>query len=233
MGSTRLPGKALTMIKGKPMLDRVLQRVRGARSVDATVVATTSQSQDDAIVEFCRMNECDFFRGSEDDVLDRYRMAAREFEADVVVRITSDCPLMDPAVIDKTVTAFLDAQPPIDYAANTLEPRTFPRGLDVEVMSRSALGKAWKEDKDPVSREHVTPYIYRHPESFALYRVQNDRDVSRFRWTVDTPEDLAFMEEVYQSFDDDDFGQSEVLSLLEKRPELTRINAGVQQKSIK
>jgi len=100
-------------------------------------------------------------------------------------------------------------------------------------MSCSALEKAWKEDKDPASREHVTPYIYRHPESFALHRVQNDRDASRFRWTVDTPEDLTFVEEVYQSFDDDDFGQSEVLSLLEKRPELTRINADVQQKSIK
>jgi spore coat polysaccharide biosynthesis protein SpsF len=232
MGSTRLPGKALTMIKGKAMLDHVLRRVRNARSIDAIAVATTIARQDDAIVDFCRERNCVVFRGSETDVLDRYRMAAQEAHAGVIVRITSDCPLMDPAAIDATTSAYFAGATNLDYASNTLEPRTFPRGLDVEVMSRTALERAWTEDKDPASREHVTPYMYRHPEIFSLRRVENDRDLHRLRWTVDTPADLAFVEEVYKSFDSEDFGQSEVVALLERRPEIALINAGVQQKSL-
>lgn len=233
MGSTRLPGKALTPIEGKPMLEHVLRRVRRARSIDAAVVATTTSKRDDAIVEFCREKGYQVYRGSEDDVLDRYRNTADQFGADIVVRITSDCPLMDPAIIDKTVAAFLDSKPPVDYAANVLEPRTYPRGLDVEVMSRTALEKAWTDDKDPKSREHVTPYIYRHPDRFELRRVTNDRDLSAMRWTVDTDADLAFVREVYEGFANDEFGQSEVLALLESRPELSLINADVQQKTLK
>jgi spore coat polysaccharide biosynthesis protein SpsF len=150
-----------------------------------------------------------------------------------VVRITSDCPLMDPSTIDKTVDRYFGGPSRVDYAANILEPRTFPRGLDVEVMSGAALEKAWTEDGDPASREHVTPYIYHHPELFSLLRVENDRDLSAMRWTVDTPADLVFVEAVYQSFDGDEFGQSDVLGLLAKRPELARINADVQQKPFK
>jgi spore coat polysaccharide biosynthesis protein SpsF len=232
MGSTRLPGKALTRIKGKAMLEHVLTRVRRARSIDTTVVATTTAPQDDPIVEFCREKTCPVFRGEEDDVLDRYRMAARAFDARVVVRITSDCPLIDPTVIDLATEAFLEGAPSVDYASNTLAPLTFPRGLDVEVISRAALEKAWIGDTESASREHVTPYIYRHPELFALRRVENDRDLSRMRWTVDTPADLAFVEAVYDSFDEEDFGLPEIVSLLTRRPELELINAGVRQKSI-
>jgi spore coat polysaccharide biosynthesis protein SpsF len=232
MGSTRLPGKALLPIKGKPMLERVVRRVGTARTIDETVVATTTEIRDDAIAEFCGRGLCTVFRGSEEDVLDRYMKAARAFDADVIVRITSDCPLIDQTSIDQTISCFLGSSPRVDYASNTLPPRTFPRGLDVEVMSREALEHAWREDHDLRSREHVTPYIYRHPESFTLLRVVNDQDRSGYRWTVDTPEDLAFVQAVYDSFESEDFGQSEIASLLAKRPELALLNAEIRQKPV-
>jgi spore coat polysaccharide biosynthesis protein SpsF len=232
MGSTRLPGKALIPIKGRPMLERVVTRVNTAHAIDETVVATTTEDRDDAIAELCSKGLCRVFRGSEEDVLDRYLMAARAFTADVIVRITSDCPLIDQASIDQTISCFLASNSKIDYASNTLPPRTFPRGLDVEVMGKDALERAWREDEDRRSREHVTPYIYRHPGAFRLLRVFNDQDRSAYRWTVDTPEDLAFVQAVYESFDSEDFSQADIAALLERRPELTLINAGIVQKSI-
>jgi spore coat polysaccharide biosynthesis protein SpsF len=149
-----------------------------------------------------------------------------------VVRITSDCPLIEPQVVDKVVNAFLERQPELNYASNTAPERTFPRGLDTEVMRFDALERAWREDDNPAWREHVTPYIRRHPELFESYGVLNDDDLSHMRWTVDTPEDLAFVRRIYEHFGHDKFSWCEVLTLLEKYPEWLAINRDIKQKHI-
>ena len=155
-------------------------------------------------------------RGSETDLLDRYLQAARAHDADVIVRVTSDCPLIDPEVIDRTVLAFQAGD--VEYASNTLEPRTYPRGLDVEVIARAALERAGREDRDPAWREHATPYIYRHPESFRLLRVAAEDDHADQRWSVDTPEDFALVERIYEAIGRDDFGWREALAVVEDHP---------------
>jgi spore coat polysaccharide biosynthesis protein SpsF len=232
MGSTRLPGKALASIGARPMLDWVARRVSRASLVDSIVVATTTDARDDSIVRFCDESGYTSFRGSEQDVLDRYWNAALASKADVIVRITSDCPLIDSEVIDLVIDRFLASGEEIDYAANTLEPRTYPRGLDVEVFSRAALERAWLEDTRPESREHVTPYIYLTPGRFRTLRVGGANDYSGHRWTVDTPEDLAFARAVYAEFPDGEFGYRDVLELLSLRPEVALLNAGVKQKAM-
>ena len=231
MGSTRLAGKVLEDLAGQPMLARAVNRTRRAKTLNSIVVATTKQPADDAIVGLCKERGWPFFRGSEEDVLDRYYQAALAFEADVVVRITSDCPLIEPEIIDRMVSEFLSYQPDVDYVSNSLK-RTFPRGLDVEVMSFDALKTVWQEDRDPASREHVTPYIRRHPEKFHIRNVANDTDYSYMRWTVDTIEDLAFVRKIYEHFQDDGFTWKEVLHLLEMHPEWLEINQHVQQKMV-
>jgi spore coat polysaccharide biosynthesis protein SpsF len=232
MGSTRLPGKVLLDLAGEPMLVRDINRLSRAETLDEVVVATTVEPADEAIVNLCQERGWPCFRGSEDDVLDRYYRAAQKYRADAVVRITSDCPLIEPQVVDQVVKAFLDRQPELDYASNTAPERTFPRGLDTEVMRFDALERAWREDDNPAWREHVTPYIRRHPERFETYGVLNDEDLSRMRWTVDTPEDLAFVRRIYEHFGHDQFSWHEVLALLDRHPEWLAINQSVEQKTI-
>ena len=231
IGSTRLPGKVLLDLAGEPMLARVVTRTHRATTLEKVVVATTTKPADDAIVEMCVARGWFYFRGSELDVLDRYYKAAMRHEADVVVRITSDCPLIEPDVVDWVAGEFLE-HGSLDYTSNTLSPRTFPRGLDVEVISFEALERAWHEDDNDTWREHVTPYIYRHPEKFSLRGVVDNSDHSSMRWTVDTPEDLAFMQRVYGYFGHDRFSWREVLGVLEQHPEWPEINRHVQQKVI-
>lgn len=231
-GSTRLPGKVLAELAGEPMLARVLRRLARATTVDMVVVATTDLPEDDVLAELCRVRCWPCFRGSGPDVLDRYHQAARAFAADLVVRITADCPFIDPEVVDRVVTAFLTAEPPPDYAANVLPPRSYPRGLDTEVLSTGALSRAWRADADPATREHVTQYIVRHPEDFTLLPVVHDEDLSALRWTVDTPEDLAFARRVYDHFGDDDFGWRDLLALLAQHPDWADVNRHVAQKPV-
>ena len=230
MGSSRLPGKVLQDIQGKSMLSRVAERVSRACSVHEVIVATTPLLQDDAIVQECRRWPVPVFRGSEEDVLDRYLRAARWTNADVVVRITSDCPLIDPEIVDKTVHAFLSQRP--DYASNVIR-RTYPRGLDTEVMMTEALERAWHGAGQVHHREHVTPYIYEHPEEFMLLSVCGEADYSEHRWTVDTAHDLEFVRAIYARFGHaEHFSWRDVLKLLEQEPELLEINRGVQQKAL-
>ncbi len=232
MGSTRLPGKVLQDLAGEPVLARCVARTLRAETLDEVVIATTVQSADEAIVQLCEERGWPWFRGSEDDVLDRYYQAAVAHRADAVVRITSDCPLIEPEIVDVVVREFQARQPGVDYVANTLPPRTFPRGLDVEVMSLKALERAWQEDQNPAWREHVTPYIYRNLQKFNLQTLSNDVDYSAMRWTVDTPEDLAFVRRIYDYFGRDNFNWREVLKLLEQHSEWLEINQAVQQKTI-
>jgi len=232
MGSTRLPGKVLLDLFGETVLDRTINRVRRAQTLDEVVVATTTEAADDVIAHLCAQRRWHCFRGNHHDVLDRYCQAAIAHQADIVVRLTSDCPLIEPTVIDWVVQAFLDRQPALDYAANTLPPRTFPRGLDTEVMSFDVLQCAWREDSNLAWREHVTPYIYRTPGRFRLYAVSNPVDYSSMRWTVDTDEDLAFARRIYEHFGHDNFSWHEVLSVLEQHSEWLRINQTVAQKIV-
>ena len=230
MGSTRLPGKVLLDLAGKPMLERVVNRVGRARRIDELVVATTTQPGDDRLAEFCGARAWPFFRGSESDVLDRYYHAARKFGAQTVVRITSDCPLIEPEMIDRVVAELEDGAS--DYACNILPRRTFPRGLDVEAFTFEALERSWREDTNPAWREHVTTYIQRHPELFRIRGVLNEVDYSSHRWTVDTPEDLELVRKIYHHFGHDDFSWHDVLKLLESHPAWSKINRHIEQKKV-
>jgi spore coat polysaccharide biosynthesis protein SpsF len=230
MGSTRLPGKVMLPLLGEPVLTRVVRRAARATTLDDVVVATTTLPEDDAIVTLASAEGWPIERGSETDLLERYLLAARSHGADVIVRVTSDCPLIDPEVIDATVLAFRSGG--VDYASNTLEPATWPRGLDVEVMSRAALERAGREDRDPAWREHVTPYLYRHPEVFRLLRVPAEDDHADQRWSIDTPEDYELVRRIYEAIGSDDFGWRTALAIVERHPSWSSLNRDVVQKIV-
>jgi spore coat polysaccharide biosynthesis protein SpsF len=230
VGSTRLPGKVLKDIGGQTMLARVVRRTQQAASLDEVVVATSFSATDVPIVTESTRLDVPVFRGDEEDVLDRFYQAAQIHNAQAVVRITSDCPLIDPSVIDKVVYAFMTTKP--DYACNTLE-RTYPRGLDTEIMSLNAFGRAWRGATDAYQRVHVTPYLYQNPHLFRLLSVTNPQDYSSYRWTVDTLEDLVFVREVYQRLGNDNrVGWQTVLRLLQRYPALVELNRRIQQKDL-
>lgn len=230
MGSTRLPGKVMLPLLGESVLSRVMRRAARARTLDEVVVATTTLPEDDAIVALAQAEGWPVERGSETDLLDRYLGAARTHGAEVIVRITSDCPLIDLEVIDRTVLAFRAGE--VDYASNMLEPTTYPIGLAVEVVARAALERAGREDRDPAWREHATPYIYRHPELFRLLRVPAEDDHTDQRWSVDTPEDYALVERIYETLGRDDFTWREALAVVEAHPSWAAINRHVVQKVV-
>jgi len=232
MGSTRLPGKVLTDIAGRTMLDRVLTRLERSVRVDEVVVATSTLAPDDAIVAAGAELGFRVVRGDALDVLSRYAVAARASEADVVVRVTSDCPFIDPDVVSSVVGALVDAPEPVDYAANTLEPRSYPRGLDCEVMTVAALLEADRLDDDPGTREHVTPFI-RDSGRYRLVAVAHPVDLSAIRWTVDTDEDLELARQMAAHFGGrDDVPWLELLRAWQERPAWQALNAQVEQKPV-
>jgi glutamate-1-semialdehyde aminotransferase/spore coat polysaccharide biosynthesis protein SpsF (cytidylyltransferase family) len=224
MNSSRLPGKVLADVAGRPMLWRVIQRVKKSALVQRVMVATSVHATDDAIAEFCRMHEIAFFRGSETDVLDRYYQAAQSCAAETIVRITGDCPLIDGAVVDKVVEQFFHSG--ADYAANTLL-STYPDGLDTEVFSFAALQSAWQNAALPAEREHVTPY-FRTSARFRIANVASDFDpaAGQMRWTVDEPRDLEFVRAIFARFKERAFTCHDVLRLLRQAPELSDFNDG-------
>ncbi len=230
MGSTRLPGKVLEDIGGRSMLARVIERAARSRYAHSVMVATTTLDRDDPIVRVCADLDVPVSRGSEDDVLDRYYRAACQANAGAVVRVTSDCPLLDPGVMDRVIGAFLEAKP--DYASNTVQ-RHYPRGLDTEVFTMAALETAWREATESHHRTHVTPYFYLSPDRFRVHLVTGQEDHSRHRWTVDTPEDLKLVREIYDRLGHDGgFTWTDVLELLHQHPHLVAINAHVEQKAL-
>jgi spore coat polysaccharide biosynthesis protein SpsF len=225
MTSTRLPGKVLKEICGKPMLARQIERAARARLVDFVAVATSEDASDDPIAALCAVFGIPSYRGSLADVLGRFQGASERLgPADHIVRLTGDCPLTDPAIVDACVAAHIANG--ADYTANGVD-RTYPDGLDVEVMTASALARAAREAKDPFQREHVTPYIYRNPEIFSLDALRYPRDLSGLRWTVDTAADFAFVERIFAELlpRDPFFGWRDVLALVEARPEIAAINS--------
>jgi spore coat polysaccharide biosynthesis protein SpsF (cytidylyltransferase family) len=227
MGSTRLPGKIMKDVAGRPLLAQVIRRARAARTLDRVAVATSDAPPDNIVETLCEDAGVPCFRGSEEDVLDRYYRAAERFEAGTIVRLTADCPLLDPEVIDRVVREFGGGE--YDYMAN-IHPPTFPDGLDTEVFTRQALECAWREAVLRSDREHVTPFIWRQPDRFRLGNVTNTTDLSACRWTVDEPQDLEFVRLVYSRCDAGDlFGMEEVLRLLRAHPELQGLNTGLHR----
>jgi len=250
MSSSRLPGKILADIAGQPMLGRVFGRTSRSATLTETVFATTTDSTDDLVAEYCDFSGIPFTRGSQFDVLDRYYQAAKQTKADVVVRITADCPVIDPALIDDVVNTLLEHE--YDFVCNRLPPpwhRTYPIGLDVEACTFKVLEKAWKAAKEPQHREHAMPYFYEgvelsavsrqrsegvSPRGFRIALLNHTTDFGDYRWTVDTPEDLEFIREVYARFDGRaDFTWKKVLDLIHDDPRLMAINVGVQHKTLK
>jgi spore coat polysaccharide biosynthesis protein SpsF len=271
MSSSRLPGKILADIAGQPMLQRVFTRTSRAQTLDGVIFATTTDASDDPVAEYCEFSGIPCTRGSLYDVLDRYYQTASQAKADVVVRITADCPVMDPALVDDAVNALwgrFEGMPnPLDtlnrlllpdelifaadFVCNRLPPpwhRTYPIGLDVEVCTFAALQKAWQEAKEPYHREHAMPYFYEgvelsaisrrlsvgtSPRGFRIAMLNHTADLSSMRWTVDTFEDLTFIREVFSRLaGKPDFTWYDVLAIVQKEPELTKINADVPHKAM-
>jgi spore coat polysaccharide biosynthesis protein SpsF len=230
MGSTRLPGKVLMELGGSTVLSRVLARLRRSRWIDQIVVATTCSGLDHVIDLECQRMGVACFRGSEDDVLDRFYRAAQKYHAEAVVRITADCPLTDPELVDDVIRVFRNQH--ADYANNTVS-RTYPRGLDVEVFTYAALSQAWQEASKRYEREHVTPYFYEHPTLFRMTSANGQTDYSRYRWTLDTDEDLRLIRAIYARFrNQDDFSWLDAIAVMEKEPQLAELNGNVLQKSL-
>lgn len=231
MASTRLPEKVLKDIAGKPMLWHIINRLKFSKKIDEIILAIPNSKESDKLEKFSEDNKVNYFRGSEEDVLSRYYETAKKFKVDVIIRITADCPLIDPEIIDKVIEKHLESG--ADYTSNLLK-RTFPKGLDIEVFSFSALEKSFEETKKRADREHVTLYIREQPRKFKRVNIENDKDISFMRWTVDEKEDLEFVREIYKRLYRGGriFLTKEIVELLEKEPKLLEINKNIKRKPI-
>lgn len=231
MTSTRLLGKVLKQVLGKPLLEYQIERLQRVKLADEIVIATTNNQTDEPIVELCNSLSVAYFRGSEADVLKRYYQAATAHQATVVVRVTSDCPLIDPQVIDRVIDYYLQNQSTYDYVSNGIK-RTYPRGMDTEVFSFSVLEQAFLEATAQPDREHVTPFLYRQPQRYRLGHVLYAEACSHHRWTVDTPEDFDLIKKIIETVypNQPNFTLEDCLHLLQKHPEWYFINSHIEQK---
>ena len=234
VGSTRLPEKVLMDIAGKPMVWHVIHRLKFSNNLNDIILAIPDTKENDVLKKFAKDHKIKYFRGAEEDVLSRYYETAKKFNCNIIVRITSDCPLIDPKIVDLIIEKHLNSD--ADYTSNTLK-RTFPRGLDVEVFNFRVLEKTHKEAKEDYQREHVTPYIFNHPEIFKLQNITAEGKLKRqeIRLTVDTKEDLKLIREIYKHFYKIKkiFYTEEIIDLFDRYPQLIEINAKIQQKSLK
>ncbi len=223
VSSTRLPRKVLKPILGRPMLERQIERVRSCRLIDKIILATSTGPEDRALSDLGKLIDVEVFRGDLDNVLDRFYRAAEKFSPRHVVRLTGDCPLIDPRAIDDLITFYFNGNH--DFASNCTHP-TYPDGLDAEIFRFEVLELAWKEAVLPSHLEHVTLFFEDQPERFRLGNLFHSEDLSDLRWTVDEPEDFEFVTKVYEALypKNPEFGMGDVLSLLQERPELTAIN---------
>lgn len=233
MGASRLPGKPLKEVLGKPLLFYLIDRLKRCRLAHEIVIATTTRLSDKAIVSCAEALDVKAVVGDEENVLSRFGLAAKSVNADVIVRITADCPLMDSSLVDQMIAEFLLKYSKLDYLSNTLK-RTFPRGLDVEIFSRRALEKAIKEAKTPSELEHVTPYFYQNPDLFRLENFAFERDESAHRWTVDTEEDFELIKRMIEALYpvNIEFNLTDMLDLIKQHPEWEAINYHVKQKQL-
>ncbi len=235
LGSSRLPRKVLKLLARVPVLEHVVRRVRAVPSIDRVVVATSTLDSDDELAAYiATLPDVSVFRGSESDVLDRYFQAAREFGAQTVIRVTSDCPFLSPAVTSETVSAYLARAGEVDYVSNSLE-RTYPRGFDTEVFSFAALERAHAEAHEGPEREHVTLHIYRHPEKFRLFCVkETEHPDPALRLTVDTPEDYEMLSTIASALYPKNplFDWDDIRAYLAANPTVREINAHIEQKKV-
>lgn len=228
-GSSRLPKKVLMSICGKPLLLRMIERVKAARLAGHIVVATSDHKEDDAIEDLCRGADIDCYRGDLNDLLDRHYKAAKRYKADAVAKIPSDCPLIDPHIIDKVFKFYLDNKDTYDYVSN-LHPASYPDGNDVEIMSFKALEISWNEAKRKLEREHTTPFIWENPDRFKVGNVnwESGKDYSaKHRWTIDYEEDYVFIRTVYDELykNNPNFSIYDILNLLQEKPFIYNINS--------
>lgn len=231
MTSTRLPGKVLKEVNGKPLLEYLVERLQRVNQADNIIIATTENRTDEPIIKVCDRLEVDYFRGSEEDVLARYYFAAKKYNAKHIVRITSDCPVIDPVVIDEVIRIYHSKN--YDAVANGLI-RTFPRGMDTEVFSFQCLEDAYFHADKPYEREHVTPYIYEHKEKYSIHNYPYPFDYSKYRWTVDTEEDFDLIKKIIESLYNNKpkFTLEDCIQLLKENPEWSKINAHIEQKKL-
>ena len=235
MGSTRFPGKVLQPILDKPMLWYIVERLQFISGIEKIIVATSDKKTDDPIAQFCESEGIDYFRGSETDVLDRFYQASKNENPEAVIRITGDCPLIDPNLIKRLLLQFIDSSN-LDHiglatgagvANDDFNKGRFPDGLDAEVIRFKALEYAWLEAKNPLEREHVTPFIWKHPDRFQLGCLTSDKDYSSMRWTVDRTEDFELIKDIYNALYEKNpcFGLEDILTYLENTPEIMEKNA--------
>ena len=224
MGSSRLPGKVLMNLdKTNSVLYYVISQLQNCKLLDEIVIATTNLKEDKKIIEFSKKKQINFFQGSSDDVLDRFYQCAKKFSFPIIVRITADCPLIDPSKVDFVVQKYVDNS--FDYV-NTHSPRTFPQGsADIEVFSFKLLEEAWKNAKKPSEREHVTPYFYNNPKKFKIFSCQNSKNLSKLKWSVDREPDLNFVKEIISRIEKRPILTEDILKIFEKEPHLLEINS--------
>jgi len=224
-GSKRLPKKVLKLLDEKyTVLDYVLNQINSSKFLKKIIIATTTLDEDDVIADYASKSNIDFFRGSSEDVLDRYYQCAKHFSLSTIVRITSDCPLIDPQILDKMIEIFQSDS--YDYVGNT-HPITFPVGIAVEIFSFDALENAWKNAKLPSEREHVTPFLYDHKNKFITFNLENSTDLSHIRLTLDTIDDLKFIKLVVSKIKKRPILMDDVLNLTSKNPEILKINNNI------
>lgn len=235
MQSSRLPGKVLLPLGSKPMLEWVIARASRSQAIDSCIVATTTDGSDDPIEEWGREHGHIVFRGSQYDVLDRYYQAAKEAKADTIIRVTADCPLIDPDLIDELYHFYQKEE--ADFAANRLPPpwhRTYPIGLDAEIVSMKMLEKAWKTAEEKFEREHVMPWFYDTEGRCKVAILDNPVDYGMHRWTVDTPDDYNMMQALFAKLNDPlSDSWMDILNVIQNNPELEMINATSHAKNVK
>ena len=228
MSSSRLPGKVLKPILRRPMLELQIERVNRCKAIDRLAVATSINNEDRAIVNLCNNLSVDYYCGDLNNVLDRFYQAARHFHADHIVRLTGDCPLIDPEFIDILISFYMEQR--CDYASYC-RPPTLPDGLDAEIFSFEALEEVWRRAEGPYELEHVVPYIIRHPEQFSIANWEYSDNLSNLRWTVDEPEDFELVRQVFEQLypKNHAFDMKDILRMLEERPELKTINMHIKR----
>ena len=222
MGSKRLPGKVMLRVdKQNPSIFYTLNQLKFCKKINEIVVATSTNKEDDMLVDYLEKNKINIFRGKSDDVLDRYYQCAKEKHYDNIIRITADCPLIDPVIVDSVIDKFEKSK--VDYTSN-VHPRTFPDGYDVEVFSFTAIENAWKNATLPSEREHVTPYIWKNPEKFSINNYQNNKNLSKLRLTLDYNDDLILIRKMIREINSRPITLNQILTLLYRMPELIKIN---------
>lgn len=230
-GSTRLPNKIFLKLTDSSLLSHVVNRLRPSKEIDKIVVATTISSQDNSVEEWCIQNHIDYYRGSENNVLERYYHAAKKFNAEIIIRVTADDPFKDFRLIDKAIKILKENK--YDFVCNN-NPVSFPEGLDVEALTMDSLSKSFLNSTSNFEKEHVTQYIHRNKNKFRIFNIKNDKDLSSYRWTIDTEEDYLFAKEIYNNLfrSNKIFLPEDIYQLLENKPLLLKINSRVKKSDL-